>query len=83
MALEKTGYTSAIQGTTKVNVPIDENGYIAPSGTTAASKKRLSITKVAAENTLADNTAVLGFFLDLANGQQNSETNTMAVTWEV
>ena len=83
MALAKDGYTSAIQGTTKVNVAIDSDGYLAPSTTTAAGTKKLSITKVAAENGLEDNTEVLNFFLTLANGVADSLTNTMNVTWEV
>lgn len=83
MALEKTGYTSATQGTTKVNIAIDENGYIAPSGTTAAGTKSFSINKVAAENSLTDNTEVLNFFLSLAQGQQDSLSNTMQVKWGV
>lgn len=81
MALAKTGYKSAVQGTTRVNVPVDEDGYIAPEGTTAAGNKRLTITKVAAENSLQDNTDVLNFFLGLANGRSDSLSNTMAVTW--
>lgn len=83
MALEKTGYTAANQGTTKVNVAVDENGFIAPSGITAAGNKRLSINKVSAENSLQDNTDVLNFFLDLANGRQDSLSNQMQVTWGV
>lgn len=82
MALEKTGYIPAIQGTTKVNVAVDEEGYIAPPGTVAAKQKRLSITKVSAENSLQDNTDVLNFFLNLANGRGDSLTNQMQVTWE-
>lgn len=83
MALEKTGYTAAIQGTTKVNVAIDENGYLAPEGTLAAGKKRFQINKVSAENSLVDNTDVLNFFIGLANGTADSLSNTMSVTWEV
>lgn len=82
MALEKTGYKSAIQGTTKVRVPLDSDGYLAPEGTIAASTKQVSITKVAAENSLQDNTEVLNFFLTLANGRSDSLTNTMSVTWQ-
>ena len=41
MAMEKTGYTAAIQGTTKVNIALDEDGYIAPIGTPAVSQKRI------------------------------------------
>ena len=83
MAMEKTGYTAAIQGTTKVNVALDEDGYIAPSGTLAVSQKRISINQVNADNSLADNTEVLNFFLDLANGRGDSNTNVMQVTWGV
>lgn len=83
MALEKEGYTSAVNGTTKVNIGIDENGYIAPAGTTPAGTKTFSINKVAAENNLADNTEVLSFFLSLAQGSQDSLTNTMQVKWGV
>lgn len=81
MALAKTGYKGAVQGTTKVNVAIDENGYLAPTGTLAAGTKKISITKANAENSLQDNTDVLNFFLELANGRADSLTNTMAVTW--
>ena len=83
MALEKTGYSAAIRGTTKVNVATDEEGYLVPEGTAAASNKKFSISKVAAENSLADNTDVLNFFMDLANGTSDSTTNTMQVTWTV
>lgn len=83
MSLEKTGYTSAVVGTTKAKIAIDENGYIAPSGTTAAGTKNFSINRVAAENSLTDNTDVLNFFLNLAQGRQDSLTNSMTVKWEV
>lgn len=83
MALEKTGYTAATQGTTRVNVAMDADGYIAPEGTTAASTKGYSINRVAAENSLEDNTEVLNFFLTLANGVQDSLSNTMSVKWGV
>lgn len=82
MALAKTGYVGAIQGTTKVKAAADENGYLAPAGTQSYGTKTITITKVSAENSLADNTEVLNFFLTLANGRQDSLTNTMAVTWQ-
>ena len=81
MALAKTGYKGAYQGTTKVRVSLDEDGYLAPTGTTAAGAKTISITKANAENSLQDNTDVLNFFLTLANGRADSLTNTMTVTW--
>lgn len=83
MALAKEGYTPALRGTTKVNIPIDESGYIVPEGGNAASTKTFTITAVSAENSLTDNTDVLSFFLQLANGQQDSLSNTMSVKWEV
>lgn len=83
LALEKTGYTAANQGTTKVKVGTDADGYIAPSGDTAAGARNISINKVSAENSLQDNTEVLGFFLNLANGVQDSMSNQMTVTWGV
>lgn len=83
MALEKTGYTAATQGTTRVNVAMDADGYIAPAGTTPAGTKGFSINRVAAENSLEDNTEVLNFFLTLANGVQDSLSNTMQVKWGV
>lgn len=83
MAFEKTGYSPANVGTTAVKIAIDENGYIAPEGTQAAGTKRLQINRVAAENDLQDNTEVLNFFLTLAQGKQDSLTNTMNVKWEV
>lgn len=82
MALAKQGYVGAIQGTTKVKVAADENGYLAPVGTTAAGTKTITISKVSAENNLADNTDVFNFFLTLANGRQDSLSNTMSVTWQ-
>ena len=83
MAMEKTGYTDAIQGTTRVQVALDEDGYLAPEGTAAAGKKSFQISKVNADNSLQDNTDVLNFFLELANGRADSLTNTMDVKWEV
>lgn len=83
MAMEKTGYTPAIQGTTRVNVALDEDGYLAPEGTTAAGKRAFQISKVNADNSLVDNTEVLNFFLQLANGRADSLSNTMNVKWEV
>lgn len=83
MAMIKTGYSDAIQGTTRVNVALDSEGYLAPVGTTAAGKKAFQISKVNADNTLAENTDVLNFFLQLANGRGDSLTNTMSVKWEV
>lgn len=83
MALDKTGYTAAIQGTTRVNIGIDANGYIAPSGTTPAGTKSFSINKVNADNSLEDNTEVLQFFLNLANGVQDTISNQMTVRWGV
>lgn len=83
MAMEKTGYSAAIQGTTRVKVPMDEQGYIAPTGTTAVGTRNFQISKVNADNSLIDNTEVLDFFLTLANGQQDSLTNTMDVKWSV
>ena len=81
MALAKTGYSSAIQGTTKVKAAVDSDGYLAPEGTTAAGTKTITITKANADNSLQDNTEVLNFFLELAKGRSDSLTNTMAVTW--
>lgn len=83
MALAKEGYAGAIQATTKVKVATTEDGYIAGPNDDVAGAKNISITKVAAENSLQDNTDVLAFFLDLANGTQDSLTNTMSVTWGV
>lgn len=83
MALEKTGYTAAIQGTTKVSVAVDDNGYIAPSGTTPAGKKTFTLKQVSADNSLADNTEVLNFFIGLVDGVSDSTTNVMSVSWNV
>lgn len=83
MALAKEGYTAAVQGTTAAKVAMTEDGYIAVAGDTPASSKNFQITKVAAENSLTDNTEVLNFFLQLANGTADSLTNTMSVKWEV
>ena len=81
MALDKLGYKGANQGTTRVNVAIDENGYIAQSGTVAASTKRVSINKVSAENSRIDNEDVLNFFIGLVGGRYDRNTNQMQVTW--
>lgn len=81
MALEKTGYAAAIRGTTKANIGVDANGYIAPEGTTPAGTKRFSINKVNADNSLTDNTEVLDFLLNLAQGKHDSLSNQMSVTW--
>lgn len=83
MALEKTGYTSAIVGTTKVNVGTDADGYIAAAGTTVTGNKSFSINRVSAENSLQDNQDVLNFFIGLATGTTDSISNTMQVKWGV
>lgn len=83
MGLSKTGYSDAKQATTRVNIAVDSDGYLAPAGVLNAKNKRFSINKVAAENGLEDNTEVLEFFLELANGRQYSDTNVMQVSWEV
>lgn len=82
MALVKTGYKGANQGTTKVNVSIDENGYIATSGVVATGQKTLSINKVSAENSRIDNEDVLNFFVGMVGGRFDARTNKMTVTWE-
>lgn len=82
MALAKTGYAGAVRGTTRVNVGVDAEGYLTPDGTTAAGTKKFQINVVSAENDLTDNTDVLNFFLGLANGVQDSLSNTMSVTWQ-
>lgn len=82
MSLAKTGYSDAIRGTTRVKVGVDENGQFAPAGE-AVDTKNFSINKVNAGNTLADNTEVLNFFLNLAQGTSDSLTNVMNVSWEV
>lgn len=81
MALAKVGYAGAIRGTTKVNVGIDAEGYISPTSSQTAGNKKIQINAVNAENSLADNTDVLNFFIGLANGISDSLTNTMSVTW--
>ena len=83
MALEKTGYSAANIGTTKVNVAVDENGYIAGTGKTATGVKSFSINRVSAENSLQDNQDVLNFFIGLATGTTDSLSNTMQVKWGV
>lgn len=83
MALEKTGYSPAIQGTTKVNIAVDEDGYIVSSDATPAGTRQFTLNKVSADNSLEDNTEVLDFFLTLANGVQDSLSNTMQVKWGV
>ena len=81
MALNKLGYKGANQGTTKIPVAINESGYIAQSGQTAASTKNISINKVAAENSKMDNNAVASFFIGMIGGRFDTN-NTMSVTWE-
>lgn len=83
MAMEKTGYSDAIRGTTRVDVAIDNEGYIAPVGVTAVGTKKFQINSVNSDNTLTDNTEVLDFFLTLANGRGDSLSNDMSVKWTV
>lgn len=83
MALEKTGYTPATLGTTKVKIGIDENGYIASGQSVAVGTKTFQINRANADNTLEDNQDVLNFFIGLVDGRGDSDTNTMSVIWEV
>lgn len=82
MALDKLGYKGANQGTTKIDVAINENGYIATSAQTAAGVKSIRINKVSAENSKMDNNAVAAFFIGMIGGRFDTNTNTMSVTWE-
>ena len=81
MALEKLGYKGANQGTTKIPVALNADGYIATSSQTAAGVKNISINKVSAENSKMDNNAVATFFIGMIGGRFDTN-NTMSVTWE-
>lgn len=83
MALSRTGYSDANQGTTRASVPIDENGYIADSGTTAAGTKYFSINHINPDNSAAENNQVLNFFVGLINSEVYSSTNRLQVTWTI
>lgn len=85
MALAKTGYSDAINGTTKVKVAVDAEGYLVPAqgGNLPVGGKNFQISRVNSENGLIENMDVINFFLGLANARTDSDTNTMAVTWEV
>lgn len=82
MAMAKTGYKDAKRGTTRVDVALNSDGNIATGTETAAGTKGISINAVNAENNLTQNTKVLGFFIDLVGGRQNSSSNRMTVSWE-
>lgn len=81
MALAKSGYRGAYQGTAKVKIALDSNGQIATEGTAAAGAGTISLSKMNAENGRVDNTEVFNFFLGLVGGRQSSDTSTMSVTW--
>ncbi len=83
MGFVKTGYRDANVGTTSVKIAVDEKGQIAPGGTDAVGTRRFQINRVAAENNLEDNEAVLNFFLDMVGGVYSSDSNQMTVRWEV
>lgn len=83
MGLKREGYSDAIQGRTRVAVDIDAAGNIATPGTEVAGTFNFTITQANPENSLAQNTQLLEFFMSLVNGAQNSNTNIATVTWEV
>ncbi len=84
LALVKTGYANAIQGTTKTKIGVDANGLIVPpeSGL-AVGTKTFTLSKVSSDNSLEDNLAVISFFMNLVNGSYDELSNTMEVKWEV
>lgn len=83
MGLRREGYSDAMQGRTRVAVAMDANGNIATSGTQVAGTFNFTITQANPENSLAQNTQLLEFFMSLVDGAQYSDTNVATVTWEV
>lgn len=83
MALAKAGYRDAQQLTTKVNVNLNADGYIATEGDTIAGTKKVSITRANAGNGLTDNNKLFTFFIGLIGGSYVANTNTASVTWSV
>lgn len=81
MAFVKAGYKPAVIGTAAVKIAVDDNGYIAPEGTTPAGTKTFQVNRVAAENDLTANEAVLSFMLGLVDARYNRLSNTMQVKW--
>lgn len=83
MALSKDGYRDAQQLTTKVKVPITEEGKIATTGETAVSQKTYTITRANAGNGLTDNNKLFNFFIGMVDGSITTNSNTASVKWSV
>lgn len=81
--MAKTGYIDEYTSTTSVKVDIDADGNILQPGGTAYGTKRISFKGANANNSLEDNTTVIAAFLQFCNGQQDSLSNRVQVTWEV
>lgn len=84
MALAKTGYKDAQQGTASVLVPVTAEGYIATEEDTPAGTRRYNFNRVNAGNSKADNEAVLNFFIGMVGGYYSTSgsASQMKVTWD-
>lgn len=84
MGLSKDGYQSATHGTTKIKVPITQEGNIVADSTqTAAKQKRISFNWANAENNAIQNINILNTFVTIAGGSTDSLSNEFTVTWGV
>lgn len=82
MGLAKDGYSSAIHGTAKTKVLVDEDGYLVTEGMYGKSKS-FSIRLANAENGKVQNDVILSAFVTMAGGQLDRSDDSFAVTWEV
>lgn len=84
MGLSKEGYKSAVHGTTKIKVPITQDGNIVVDTTqTAVQHKRISFNWANAENNAVQNLNILNTFVTIAGGSADSLSNEFTVTWGV
>ena len=66
-------FTSAVTASVKMNVDMNEDGYIAQSGETVAGTKAITIHGIKAAATLAEANAVYdAFFVNIAGGTADS-----------
>ena len=88
MAMEKTGFTSAIVGTASFKIDLGADGNIAVGETAVGGSKRISFNTIKAEATASGAEAVADVFLKTLPGNSaeasydNLET-TFSVKWVI
>lgn len=84
MAMTKDGYQPAITGTATITLATTTGGYIALDGdTTTGATKTINLNGVRAENTAAQNMAVVNVFFSEIISAASVTNEIFEVKWRV